>query len=101
MKLKSALSDSPEITYIKTRGVKRVKRLKGLLQLGYLPKNDPQSARAWLELKLLLALVIEKLCYDARFFSPWGYRLEFQSLGGVAGNDRRGADEPTLPAVAT
>jgi hypothetical protein len=77
------------------------KRLKGLLKLGYLPKNDPQSARAWLQLKLLLALVIEKLCYDARFFSPWGYRLEFQPVGGVAGNDRRGADESAVPAVAT
>jgi Transposase DDE domain len=77
------------------------KRLNGLLKLGYLPKNDPQSARAWLQLKLLLALLIEKLCYDARFFSPWGYRLEFQPLGGMAGNDRLGANEPALPAVAT
>jgi hypothetical protein len=77
------------------------KRLKGLLKLGYLPKNDPQSARAWLQLKLLLALIIEKLCYDARFFSPWGYRLEFQPLGSMAGNDRRGVNEPTLPVIAT
>jgi hypothetical protein len=77
------------------------KRLKGLLKLGHLPKNDPQSARAWLQLKLLLALVIEKLCYQARFFSPWGYRLEFQPLGGMAGNDRLGADESALPPVAT
>jgi hypothetical protein len=52
------------------------KRLKGLLKLGHLPKKDPDSARAWMQLKLLLALVIEKLCEDARFFSPWGYRLE-------------------------
>jgi hypothetical protein len=52
------------------------KRLKGLLKLGHLPKKDPDSARAWMQLKLLLALVTEKLCYDARFFSPWGYRLE-------------------------
>jgi hypothetical protein len=49
------------------------KRLKSLLQLGHLPKKDPESARAWMQLKLLLALVIEKLCNDARFFSPWGY----------------------------
>jgi DDE family transposase len=77
------------------------KRLNGLLKLGYLPKNDPQSARGWLQLKLLLALVIEKLCYDARFFSPWGYRLEFQPLGGVAGNDRLGVDEPALSVVST
>jgi hypothetical protein len=52
------------------------KRLKSLLKLGHLPKKDPDSARAWMQLKLLLALVIEKLCDDARFFSPWGYRLE-------------------------
>ena len=48
------------------------KRLKSLLSLGYLPKKDPASARAWMQLKLLIALVTEKLCYDARFFSPWG-----------------------------
>jgi hypothetical protein len=52
------------------------KRLKSLLKLGHLPKKDPASARAWMQLKLLLALVTEKLCEDARFFSPWGYRLE-------------------------
>lgn len=52
------------------------KRLKSLLRLGHLPKKDPDSARAWMQLKLLLALVTEQLCYDARFFSPWGYRLE-------------------------
>jgi hypothetical protein len=63
------------------------KRLKTLLQIGYLPKKDPDSARAWMQLKLLLALITEKLCYDARFFSPWGYRLEHQSLGRLAGND--------------
>jgi hypothetical protein len=51
------------------------KRLKSLLKLGHLPKKDPASARAWMQLKLLIALVTEKLCYDARFFSPWGYRL--------------------------
>jgi hypothetical protein len=62
------------------------KRLKSLLKLGHLPKKDPESARAWLQLKLLLALIIEKLCADARFFSPWGYRLEPQPLGGLAGD---------------
>jgi hypothetical protein len=63
------------------------KRLKSLLKLGHLPKKDPASARAWMQLKLLLALITEKLCYDARFFSPWGYRLEHQSVGGLVGND--------------
>lgn len=49
------------------------KRLKSLLQLGHLPKGDPKTAKAWMHLKLLLALIIEQLIYDARFFSPWGY----------------------------
>jgi hypothetical protein len=48
------------------------KRLKSLLQLGQLPKQDPASARAWLQLKLLLALLIERLCHQARFFSRLG-----------------------------
>ena len=34
-----------------------------------------------MQLKLLLALVIEKLYYRARFFPLWVYRLELQSLG--------------------
>ena len=63
------------------------KRLKTLLKVGHLPKKDPDSARAWMQLKLLLALITEKLCHDARFFSPWGYRLEHKSLGSLAGND--------------
>jgi hypothetical protein len=45
-----------------------LKRLRGQLKLGHLPKNDPPSACAWMQRKLLLALVFEKLCYDARFF---------------------------------
>jgi hypothetical protein len=76
------------------------KRLKGLLKLGHLPKQDPESARAWMQLKLLLALVIEKLCYDARFFSPWGYRIELQPLGRLAGNGRIGTDNPAVPVVS-
>jgi hypothetical protein len=76
------------------------KRLKGLLKLGHLPKQDPESARAWMQLKLLLALVIEKLCYDARFFSPWGYRVELQPLGRLAGNGRIGTDNPAVPVVS-
>jgi IS4 transposase len=52
-----------------------LKGLKSLLNLGHLPKKDPASALAWIQLKLLIALVTEKLRYDARFYSPWGYRL--------------------------
>jgi IS4 transposase len=76
------------------------KRLKSLLQLGQLPKQDPASARAWLQLKLLLALILERLCHQARFFSPWGYRLEREPLAGVAGNGGGGAHDAAGPAVA-
>ena len=74
------------------------KRLKGLLKLGHVPKKDPESARAWMHLKLLLALVIEKLCYDARFFSPWGYRVDLEPMDGVARNDGLGAHDAALSA---
>jgi len=76
------------------------KRLKSLLQLGQLPKKDPASARAWLQLKLLLALLIERLCHQARFFSPWGYRLEREPLAGVAGDGGGGAHGAAGPIVA-
>ena len=76
------------------------KRLKGLLKLGHVPKKDPESARAWMQLKLLLALVIEKLCYEARFFSPWGYRVEPEPMARVEGNDRLGAHDAALSADA-
>lgn len=49
------------------------KRLKSLLQLGHLKKFDKDGARAWLQGKLLVALLIEKLILTAERFSPWGY----------------------------
>jgi hypothetical protein len=52
------------------------KRLKSLAQLGHLPKRDPQSSRAWLYGKLLLALLSQKLGRMGRDVSPWGYPLE-------------------------
>lgn len=58
------------------------KRLKSLLQLGHLKKIDPNGAQAWLQGKLLVACLIEKLILTAERFSPWGY----------AGQDRRGPD---------
>jgi hypothetical protein len=63
------------------------KRLKTLLELGHLPKRDPCTAQAWMHLKLLLALMIEQLLYDAEFLSPWGYDLRSaESLAGVQGS---------------
>ena len=49
------------------------KRLKSLAELGHLPKRDPESSRAWLYGKLLLALLAEKLGRVGRDISPWGY----------------------------
>lgn len=49
------------------------KRLKSLLQLGHLKKFDPDGARAWLQGKLLVACLIDKLILTAERFSPWGY----------------------------
>lgn len=51
------------------------KHLKGLTQLGHLPKYDEQSARAWLYGKLFVALLTQKLVRIGREFSPWGYML--------------------------
>jgi Transposase DDE domain len=52
------------------------KRFKQIAQLGHLPKEDPQSAKAWLYGKLFVALLTEKVLAHARALSPWGYELE-------------------------
>ena len=52
------------------------KRLKSLFQLGHVPKRGDDSARAWIEGKLLTVLLIERLIDEARFFSPWGFDLD-------------------------
>jgi hypothetical protein len=63
------------------------KVLKGLLGLGELAKYDPGSARAWMQAKLLTALLIERLEREARFFSPWGFPLLGPvELAGVSRN---------------
>ena len=51
------------------------KTLKQLLGIGDLAKYDPDSARAWMQAKLLTALLIDRLEKEARFFSPWGFPL--------------------------
>ena len=51
------------------------KRLKSLLGVAELAKYDPDSARAWLQAKLLTALLLERLEREAFSFSPWGYPL--------------------------
>lgn len=66
------------------------KRLKGLLGIGDLAKYDPDSAKAWMQAKLLTALLIERLEREARFFSPWGFPLVGAlGLAGVSGDARQ------------
>jgi len=55
------------------------KRLKSVVGLGHLPNQDPQSCRAWLHGKLLIALLVDLIVEEARLFSPWGYPLEAAS----------------------
>ena len=63
------------------------KRFKQLAHLGHLPKEDPESSKAWLYGKLFVALLTERLIQKAESFSPWGYDVaraaEPQSLAGV------------------
>jgi Transposase DDE domain len=49
------------------------KRLKSLVQLGHLKKNDAQASRAWLQGKLLVALLLDALLQTAQRISPWGH----------------------------
>jgi|SRR5882757_1476943 len=51
------------------------RRLKSLLAVGHLPKRDPTSCRAWMQAKVLIALLTDKLILESELFSPWGYRL--------------------------
>lgn len=52
------------------------KRLKSIMQLGQLPKTDPESCRAWLYGKMLYALLCYAITDKGRSFSPWGYILK-------------------------
>ncbi len=55
------------------------KRLKSVVQLGHVPKQDDQSSRAWLYGKLFVALLSQKLAQVGRSVSPWGYYLAEQA----------------------
>jgi hypothetical protein len=49
------------------------KRLKSILGLGHLPKHDPDSAKAWLHGKLLVAFLVEILICAGDALFPSGY----------------------------
>jgi hypothetical protein len=51
------------------------KRLKSLLGAGHVPKESDASARAWMQAKILSALLIERTLWEGEFLSPWGYRI--------------------------
>lgn len=51
------------------------KRLKGIVGIGHLPKHNPESCIAWLQGKMFVALLVERLYQEAEFFSPWGYPI--------------------------
>jgi hypothetical protein len=55
------------------------KRLKSVIQLGHVPKQDDQSSRAWLYGKLFVALLSQKLARVGSAVSPWGYHLAEQA----------------------
>jgi hypothetical protein len=63
------------------------KRLKSLLGAGHVPKSDDQSARAWMQAKILTALLVERLLLEAKIFSPWGYHLrDLEPVAAGAGS---------------
>jgi len=49
------------------------KRLKSLLAFGHVPKSSDQSAKSWIQAKILTSLLIERVALCGRFFSPWGH----------------------------
>lgn len=51
------------------------KRLKSLLDAGHVPKESDESARAWMQAKILSALLIERTLWEGEFLSPWGHGL--------------------------
>ena len=60
------------------------KRLKSLLGLGHVPKKDEASAKSWMQAKILTALLIERVLWEAKIFSPWGYQLRREPLARLS-----------------
>ncbi|MDR2783554.1 MAG: transposase [Treponema sp.] len=57
------------------------KRLKSILDFGDLPKKNPAASEAWLNGKIMIALLIEAFIAEASF-SP-GNRLEYRLRMGI------------------
>jgi len=54
----------------------KFKTLKSVLHLGDIPSRTDESLRVYVLAKLLIALLIEALIFQAESFSPWGYPIE-------------------------
>jgi len=69
----------PEIVLEMYRGLWQIemtfKRLKSILSLGHLPKQDPEGAKAWIHGKIFSAFLIEALIIAGERFFPWGYPI--------------------------
>ncbi len=71
------------------------KRLKGVLALDELAAKDPALCRTFLCIKLLGALLVERLSHRWVDFSPWGYGTPATAVGdaglpGGSGDDPAG-----------
>ena len=51
------------------------KKLKSLIECGSVPKSEADTALAWMQGKMLEAMLVEKLLEEAEVFSPWGHRI--------------------------
>lgn len=54
------------------------KRLKSIIGLGHLPKQDPIGAKAWIHGKLFAAFLIEALISAGERFFPWGFPIPIE-----------------------
>jgi IS4 transposase len=57
----------------------KFKTLKSVLHLGNPPTRNGAMLNVYLSAKLIVALLIEDLVYNAESFSPWGYSLPADS----------------------
>lgn len=54
------------------------KRLKSIIGLGHLPKQDPVGAKAWIHGKIFAAFLIEALISAGERFFPWGFPIPLE-----------------------
>ena len=56
------------------------KSLKSLLGMGNVPKRNAKSARAWIQGKIITALMVEHAMKKSGTFSPWGQGSQGESV---------------------